>query len=143
MRLTYDEFRTLTMRYVFGINAEEYCARRYINEQFGIVKEVVTPRKVPGDHYSGFGAPDVCFYIGNGQTYPTARELYEGKFLTPWHVGQSPVREGWYETDRGMLFWSPLGWLGHDDDVFTVLPPKQWRGMADVQSNPTPTESNA
>jgi hypothetical protein len=143
MRLTYDEFRVLPMQYVLGLNAENYCARRFVNEQFGIIKEVVTPRKVPGDLYSGFGEPVVCFYIGDGQDYPTIRDLYEGEFLTPWYVGQNPVREGWYETDRGMLFWCPLGWLRHDDDVITVLPPKQWRGMADVKSKSTSTESIA
>jgi hypothetical protein len=154
MRLTYEEFRTLTMQYVFGINAEEYCARRYINEQFGIVKEVATPRKTPGDHYSGFGDPVVCFYIGDGQTYTTARELYEGEFLTPWfHYkhGSSedwlPFRPGWYEacwtdTYSGMTWWSGECWYTNESMSHLVAVTK-WRGMADVKSNPTSTESNA
>lgn len=145
MRLTYDQFAKLPMQYVFGLNAEDYCARRYRNEQFGITKEVVTPRMTPGNHYSGFGKPEVCFYMGDGPTHPTARALYEGEFLTPWLEGVAPCRPGWYETDRGMLFFETQNkeWYRSSADCFAVLPPKQWRGMADVKSNPTSTERNA
>lgn len=154
MRLTYAQFAELPMRHVFGLNAEYYCARRYRNEQFGITKEVVTPRNTPGDHYSGFGKPEVCFYIGDGTTYPTARALYEGEFLTPWfHYKHGsaedwlPFRPGWYETcwtdtNIGMTWWSGECWYTNES-MSHLVAVTQWRGMKDVPATPTPTESNA
>lgn len=134
MRLTFEEFQKLPMTYVFGINRDDLCARKYVNNDWRICKEVITHRKVAGDIYSGFKKSKVSYYRGNdGAIYDTARALYEGEFLTPWFEGKSPARMGWYETDRGMLFWiSPYGWRRKEEDVFSVLPPKRWRGMRDV-----------
>lgn len=128
MILTYEEFRKLPMQYVLGINRDDYCARKYINEQFGICKEVVTERNVAGNIYSGFKEPLVSFYLGNdGEIYKSAREFYEGEFLTPWfdYATHKPVRDGYYETDCGMAFWygNTLKVM-HKQKV-----PTKWRGM--------------
>jgi hypothetical protein len=119
------------MTYLFGLNHDAYCARKYVNEQFGICKEVITPRNVAGDIYSGFKEPKVSYYMGNdGQIYDSAQELYEGEFLTPWfdYATHKPVRDGYYETDCGMAFWY--------GNVLKVVnqqkAPTKWRGMVDV-----------
>lgn len=131
MRLTYEEFRMLPMTYVFGLNRDDLCARKYINEKWRICKEVVTPRKVPGDIYSGFKKPKVSFYRANdGATYKTARELYEAEFLTPWFdlSQHKPVREGIYETDLGMNHWN-----GSYFATDRFKQPNKWRGMRDIE----------
>lgn len=131
MKLTYEEFQKLPMQYTFGLNTDDYCARKYCNEQFNLFKEVVTPRETPGDIYGGFKDPLVSYYIGMGDIFDTPRDLYEGEFLTPWFTDIAPAHSGWYETDRGMLWWGKE-WKRAEGDVFPVLPPKQWRGMRDV-----------
>lgn len=145
MTLTFEELQKLPMTYIFGINRYDLCARKYINEQWRIAKEVVTPRKVPGDVYSGFKKPKVSFYRGNiGAIYDSARALWEGEFLTPWLTECRPVRDGWYEADRGMLFFQTHTgqWFRKTDDAFPVLPPQRWRGMRDIPVS-TEGESNA
>lgn len=131
MILTYEEFSKLPMQYVLGINRDDYCARKYVNEQFGICKEVVTERNEAGNIYSGFKDPLVSFYLGNdGDIYKTARELYEGEFLTPWfdYATHKPVRDGYYETDCGMAFW-----YGNTLKVMQQQKvPTKWRGMKQV-----------
>jgi len=132
MKLTYEEFKKLPMQYVLGINRDDYCARKYWNEQFNINKEVVTERVEAGNIYSGFKDPLVSFYRGNdGDIYNSARELYEGEFLSPWFelAIHKPVYEGWYETNAGMAYWSTeKKWFTNAVAQFTT----QWRGMADV-----------
>ena len=128
MLLTELEFRKLPMTYLFGLNHDAYFARKYVNEQFGICKEVVTHRNVAGDIYSGFKEPKVSYYMGNdGQIYDSAQELYEGEFLTGWFSTLlMPVRDGYYETEQGMvMFTTAGGW--ESEDV-----PEMWRGMVDV-----------
>lgn len=132
MLLTYDEFKKLPMQYVLGINRDDYCARKYWNEQFNINKEVITERVQAGNIYSGFKDPLVSFYRGNyGDIYKSARELYEAEFLTPWYelATHKPVRDGYYETNSGMAEWST------EKQWFTT-PIRQcvtrWRGMRDV-----------
>ena len=127
MRLTREEFGKLPMQYSLGINRDDYCARKYWNEQFDIHKEVITDRVMAGNIYSGFKAPKVSFYRGaEGKIYDTAQELYEGEFLTPWFdYTTPPVRSGWYKTDFGMLqYATAYGWLN--------IRPNRWRGMVDV-----------
>ena len=134
MRLTYKEFRMLPMTYVFGLNRDDLCARKYINQEWRIAKEVVTPRKVPGDIYSGFKKPKVSFYRGNaGKIYSTSRALWEAEFLTPWFTlsEHQPVREGIYETDLGMQHW---GGTYFTTDMFKQ--PTKWRGMLDIPTTP-------
>ena len=127
MLLTELEFRKLPMTYLFGLNHDDYCARKYVNEQFGICKEVVTPRMVSGDIYSGFKEPKVSYYIGNdGQIYDSAQELYEGEFLTGWFGYVLPVRDGYYETEQGMVMFTTAG--GWESEAV----PEMWRGMVDV-----------
>jgi hypothetical protein len=144
MRLTYEEFRLLPMQYLQGMTFDWGAIRMLHNEQFNIYKETNTKRVRIGDVYSGWRKPEVCFYIGNGPIYSTARELYEAEFLTPWFTDQRPVRDGWYETDRGSLYFQThVGqWFRDTADIFPVLSPKKWRGMADVATKPNPTESN-
>ena len=133
MKMTFEEFRMLPMQYTFGLNTDAYCARKYVNPEHKIVKEVITYRKVKGDIYSGFKKPKVSFYKGNdGQIFNTARELWEHEYLTPWFTEGSPIRVGYYETDREMLFWTPFGWLRNQGDAINVLPPQRWRGMREV-----------
>lgn len=128
MLLTYEEFTKLPMQYVLGINRDDYCARKYWNEQFNINKEVVTERVQAGNIYSGFKDPLVSFYRGNyGDIHKSARELYEAEFLTGWFgTLLQPVRDGWYETEQGMvMFTSAGGW--ESEEI-----PEMWRGMRDV-----------
>jgi len=131
MRLTYEQLRKLPMTYIFGLNRDDLCARKYVNEEWRICKEVVTPRKIPGDIYSGFKKPKVSFYRGNdGPIYSTSRALYEGEFLTPWFSfpDHKPVRGGWYETDLGMVAWCGTHFITHQ-----YKQPTKWRGMRDIQ----------
>lgn len=144
MRLTYELFSKLSVQYVFGINTDDYCARRYVHAKSGITKEVVTPRKIRGDIYSGFGEPDICYYMSNSPVYPTAQALYEGEFLTPWFRRVDPHRPGWYETDQGMLFFTGTPGIWYLDlESASRRYPNKWRGMKDVPVNPHSTESNA
>lgn len=134
--LTFEEFQKLPMVYLFGINRDDYCARKYVNEQFSICKEVVTHRMVSGDIYSGFKEPLVSFYLGNdGDIYDTARELYEGEFLTPWFdlATHKPMRNGYYETDCGMAFWDGITLKV----IATQVVPTEWRGMKQVAERKT------
>ena len=128
MRLTHEEFVKLPMQYVMGINRDDYCARKYWNEQFDIHKEVITDRVESGNIYSGFKESKVSFYRGaEGEIYDTAQELYEAEFLTGWFgTLLQPVRDGWYETEQGMvMFTSSGGW--ESEEI-----PEMWRGMRDV-----------
>lgn len=130
MLLTHEQFTKLPMDYIFGMNTDDYCARKYVNHQFRIYKEVITDRNVKGDIYSGFKEPKVSFYLGNdGRIYDTAQELYDGEFLTPWFdfATQKPVRDGHYETDCGMAMWSGQ-WFQMPQCQFI----SKWRGMVDV-----------
>jgi hypothetical protein len=139
MRLTHEEFVKLPMQYVLGINRDDYCARKYWNEQFDIHKEVITDRVESGNIYSGFKEPKVSFYRGaEGKIYDTSQELYDGEFLTPWFLlkEHKPVRDGIYETDLGMCYWGKhhkhhIFQSGHAG-VNRLNQPKMWRGMADV-----------
>jgi hypothetical protein len=136
MRLTFEELRMLPMTYVFGLNRDDLCARKYINEEWQIAKEVVTPRKVPGDIYSGFKKPKVSFYRGNtGKVYNSARALWEGEFLTPWFTEVRPVRDGWYETDRGTLFFETHTgqWFRDPVAAIPVVGQLKWRGLLDIE----------
>jgi len=128
MKLTREEFGKLPMQYVMGINRDDYCARKYWNEQFDIHKEVITDRNVAGDIYSGFKEPKVSFYRGaKGEIYDTAQELYEAEFLTGWFgTLLQPVRDGWYETEQGMVMFTAAG--GWESEEI----PEMWRGMRDV-----------
>lgn len=75
--LTYEEFSDLPLRYVFGYSADTHAARRYINEEFGLVKETVTPRnKRTGE----WGKADTCFYLVEDPVdvwYHNGAQLYE------------------------------------------------------------------
>lgn len=131
MKLTYEEFQKLPMAYTFGVNADAYCARQYVNMQHRIVKEVVTDRIVPGDIYSGFKKPRVGYYKGSaGKICKTPRELWEHEYLTPWfdYPEHKPVRGGWYETDLGMVAWCGTHFM-----TGKFKQPKRWRGMRDVE----------
>lgn len=131
--LTFEELAKLPMKYSFGINATDYCARRYINEEWGISKEVFTPRETPGDVYSGFKKPRIIYYRGRGEMYDSPRKFWEAEFLTPWFTfEQKPVRSGWYETDQGMLYWFHPGhcWCKHIGS--SPLKPTKWRGLKQI-----------
>jgi hypothetical protein len=131
MKLTREEFGKLPMQYVLGINRDDYCARKYWNEQFDIHKEVITDRVESGNIYSGFKEPKVSFYRGaEGKIYDTSQELYDGEFLTPWfdYAAHKPVRNGFYETDCGMAFW----YEGTLKVAHQQKTPTKWRGMVDV-----------
>lgn len=78
--LTFEEFTAMPMQYIFGLNHDQYAARRYINEDLGIVKEVVTKRKRAGDPYGGWKKPEVCFFMTDDPKdvwYPNVAMLYE------------------------------------------------------------------
>jgi hypothetical protein len=128
MRLTHEEFVKLPMQYVLGINRDDYCARKYWNEQFDIHKEVITDRVESGNIYSGFKEPKVSFYRGaNGKIYDTAQELYDGEFLTHWFGSiLLPVRNGLYETEHGMVMFTTSGGWESEEEI------EMWRGMVDV-----------
>lgn len=61
--MTYEEFSEVPFTYTFGLNGDAYAARLYTNEELGLVKEVITHRKVPGDIYSGWKRPKVGYYM--------------------------------------------------------------------------------
>jgi hypothetical protein len=132
MRLTYDEFCKLPLQYLFGYSAEDHGLRQHANQQHSIARQIYTPRKISSGEW---GKGEVTFMmIDTGEVFDSARDLWERKYLTPWYVGQAPVRPGWYETDRGMLFWTGhTGWVRDIDTEIQVLPPQRWRGMADVE----------
>lgn len=78
--LTFEEFTAMPMQYIFGLTHDKYAARRYINEDLGIVKEVVTKRKRAGDPYGGWKEPEVCFFMTDDPKdvwYPNVAMLYE------------------------------------------------------------------
>lgn len=128
MRLTHEEFVKLPMQYVMGINRDDYCARKYWNEQFDIHKEVITDRVESGNIYSGFKEPKVSFYRGaEGKIYDTSQELYDGEFLTHWFGSiLLPVRHGLYETEHGMVMFTTSGGWESEEEI------EMWRGMVDV-----------
>lgn len=141
--LTYEELAKLPMQYIFGLSGDEYCARKYVNEEWNIAKEVITDRVIPGDIYSGFKKPKVGFYRGAGKVYDSPRKFWEGEFLTPWftyeHGSQKdwlPVRPGWYETkwrrsQLGMTWWSGQCWYT-DETMNRLVAVTAWRGMRDI-----------
>lgn len=61
--LTFEEFCNLPFEYTFGMNGDVYAARLYKNHELGLVKEVVTYRKTPGDIYGGWKKPKVAYYM--------------------------------------------------------------------------------
>ena len=68
------------MQYVYGMSGDFYAARRYIDADLGVVKEVVTKRKRPGDIYGGWKEPELCFYLVDDPQdvwYPNVALLYE------------------------------------------------------------------
>ena len=75
--LTFEEFCEVPFTYVFGYSADTHAARRYINEEYGLVKETVTPRnKRTGE----WGKGDSCFYMVDDPLdiwYPNGAVLYE------------------------------------------------------------------
>jgi len=78
--LTYAEFSELPFEYRFGMSGDVYAARLYVNEEFGLVKEVVTHRKRPGDIYGGWKKPKVACYMKEDPKdvwYPNGAMLYE------------------------------------------------------------------
>jgi hypothetical protein len=78
--LTYEEFSEIPFKYVFGMTGDVCAARRYVNEEHGLVKEVVTKRKKSGDIYSGWKTPEVCFFMTDDPLdvwYPNGAMLYE------------------------------------------------------------------
>lgn len=78
--LTFEEFTSQPMQYIFGMSGDLCAARRYINEDLGIVKEVVTKRKRAWDIYGGWKKPEVCFFMTDDPLdvwYPNAAMLYE------------------------------------------------------------------
>lgn len=56
--MTLEELRAIPLQYTFGYSAEDHGLRQYINEQYGIAKQVYTPRNpktlVWGDGKSTF-----------------------------------------------------------------------------------------
>ena len=78
--LTFEEFSELPFKYVFGMSGDLCAARRYVNEEFGLVKEIVTKRARPGDIYGGWKDPEVCFYMNDDPLdvwYANGALLYE------------------------------------------------------------------
>lgn len=142
MRLTFEEFQMLPMQYTFGYSADTHGLRQYQNLQHKICKQVYTPRnKRTGE----WGKGEAAFMMTDTkEEFETARELWEHKYLTPWFTEGRPVRDGWYQTDRGMLFFQTHTgqWFRKTDDAFPVLPPQRWRGMRDIPVS-TEGESNA
>ena len=78
--LTFEEFTSQPLQYIFGMSGDLCAARRYINEDLGIVKEVVTKCKRAGDIYGGWKKPEVCFFMTDDPLnvwYPNVAMLYE------------------------------------------------------------------
>lgn len=78
--VTYAEFCDLPFDYIFGMTTDICAARRYVNQEFGLVKEVVTDRKKPGNEYSGWKEPKVCYFMTDDPwnvMYPNYEILYE------------------------------------------------------------------
>ena len=78
--LTFAEFCELPFEYTFGMSGDVYAARLYKNEALGLVKEVVTYRKVPGEIYGGWKKTKVGNYMTDDPKdvwYHTGAELYE------------------------------------------------------------------
>ncbi len=78
--LTFEEFCSLPFEYTFGMNGDVYAARLYKNEEHGLVKEVVTYRKTPGDIYGGWKKPKVGYYMSDDPKdvwYHNGAQLYE------------------------------------------------------------------
>lgn len=132
MRLTYEEFCKLPMQYLFGYSAEDHGLRQHVNREHDIARQIITPRN-PKTLVWGKGETAYMMTDTN-EMFSSARDLWERKYLTPWLRGVRPHRPGWYETDRGMLFWTgTTGWVRDIDTEIEVLPPQQWRGLADVE----------
>jgi hypothetical protein len=78
--LTYEEFCNLPFDYVFGMTTDVCAARRWVCKEYGLVKEIITDRKIPGDVYAGWKNPRVCFYMDDEPLsvwYPNNEVLYE------------------------------------------------------------------
>lgn len=43
--MTLEELRLIPLKYTFGYSADKHALRQYVNEEHGIAKQVITPRK--------------------------------------------------------------------------------------------------
>ena len=43
--MTLEELKAIPLQYTFGYSADKHALRQYINEEHGIAKQVITPRK--------------------------------------------------------------------------------------------------
>lgn len=126
--ITREDLSKLRMTYAMGLNGASGASRKYINEKWQIHKEVHTKRKRKGDLYGGWHDPEVYFYVTwDERVFRTVDEMYDALFLTPWFklAEHKPVRNGYYQTDAGHIFWNGASF---DTDDIVVI----WRGMVKV-----------
>lgn len=43
--MTLEELKLIPLQYTFGYSADKHALRQYVNEEHGIAKQVITPRK--------------------------------------------------------------------------------------------------
>jgi hypothetical protein len=72
--MTLEEFRLLPMQYKFGYSADDHALRQYVNEEYGIARQLYTPRN-----------PDTCEWgkgensfmlLATNEEFDTVGELY-------------------------------------------------------------------
>ena len=51
--MTLEELKLIPLQYRFGYSAEDHGLRQYVNEEYGIAKQVYTPRKKTGKWGAG------------------------------------------------------------------------------------------